>query len=97
MLPHSIEIDDRKEGTQVSLSFDTYPGFQTGLPYYSHVPGIQLLLCDDPADGPAHFVDGFAAAKHVSRCISSLRCNIYRFYGYEDILIHHRTESRRVE
>jgi len=40
-------------------------GFQTCLPYYSHVPGIQLLHCDVPADGPAHFVDGFAAAAHI--------------------------------
>jgi len=47
-------------------TFQSYDaGFQTGLPYYSHVPGIQLLHCDVPADGPAHFVDGFAAAAHI--------------------------------
>ena len=41
-------------------------GYQTSLPYFHHVPGIQLLHCDSPANEATLFVDGFAVAETVS-------------------------------
>lgn len=45
------------------LSYDA--GFQTSLPYYHHVPGIQMLHCDRPATEGTLFVDGFAVAEQI--------------------------------
>jgi len=47
-------------------NFQTHDaGFQTSLPYYHHVPGIQLLHCDRPANEGTLFVDGFAVAEQI--------------------------------
>jgi len=47
-------------------SFNSYDaGYQTSLPYFHHVPGIQLLHCDSPANEPTFFVDGFAVAETI--------------------------------
>lgn len=40
-------------------------GYQTSLPYFHHVPGIQLLHCDSPANEATLFVDGFAVAETI--------------------------------
>jgi len=40
-------------------------GYQTSLPYYHHVPGIQLIHCDSPANESTLFVDGFAVAQSI--------------------------------
>jgi len=55
--------------TAVRVPFNKFQSidaeFQTSLPYYHHVPGIQLLHCDVPANQSTRFVDGFAVAKQI--------------------------------
>lgn len=62
----AIKHHDRgEEGHRTVISEDA--GYQTSLPYYGHVPGIQMLHCDRPAveTTPTRFIDGFAVAEQI--------------------------------
>lgn len=52
-----------EEGHRTFNSEDA--GYQTSLPYYGHVPGIQMLHCDLPAVDATRFIDGFAIAEQI--------------------------------
>lgn len=62
----SVKHHDRgPEGFDNFSSHDA--GYQTSLPYYHHVPGIQLLHCDRPSNEGTLFVDGFEVAEQIRK------------------------------